>query len=428
MKLNPLKTSNIPLKRIKDKVQFILANIKMENTVEDLEKILNEVRDIKVAGKVVEDLKDTEENKKVKSATGEDVKALLKSCRSVAEVKAKVPEYEYYEDEDLVNCRVCSQTFKYDITTETGKNISSNLAHLKENLKKHLDSQIHEASLLTADNKEKINSKEENRNTKCGMNLCRTCYYILKNGQPTSDFPQLISMQHRNGADMGEVNHSGFFIDNMAGSISKVFMDRVQKHLGTRLPQTGLLPPCKIVEDSATYRHDTRHLIGLTSIFPGNKPLLQSVFIGAPKGIQSDGLSTAKCMVSTTSSFMKPQQYLGTSVDGANFLSHVGELVDKELGVKGHHDWDGVHAAATKETGLRNPKKPWAKEFSWLNDINQIISKAYKFINWGMEWDRYFRTFKAMIEEGYEFRCKVPKFFSETRFGNYAAQIYDRFR
>ena len=117
MKLNPLKTSKIPLKRIKDKVQFILANIKVENTVEDLEKILNEVRDIKVAGKVV----DTEENKKVKSATGEDVKALLKSCRSVAEVEAKVPEYEYNEDEDLVNCRVCSQTFKYDITTETGQ-------------------------------------------------------------------------------------------------------------------------------------------------------------------------------------------------------------------------------------------------------------------------------------------------------------------
>ena len=160
----------------------------------------------------------------------------------------------------------------------------------------------------------------------------------------------------------------------MAGSFSKVIQGRIKKHLSTRLPQTGSLPPCKIVEDSATYRHDTRHLVCLTTIFPGDTPLLQSVFIGAPKGIRSDGLSTANCMVSTVSPFMEAEQYLGTSVDGANFLAHVGELVDKELGVKGHHDWDGVHTANTIETGIRNPKKPWAKEFSWLTEINLTIS------------------------------------------------------
>ena len=33
-----------------------------------------------------------------------------------------------------------------------------------------------------------------------------------------------------------------------------------------------------------------------------------------------------------------------------------------------------------------------------------------------------------MIEEGYDLKCKVPKFFSATRFANYAKEVYIRFR
>jgi hypothetical protein len=54
-------------------------------------------------------------------------------------------------------------------------------------------------------------------------------------------------------------------------------------------------------------------------------------------------------MASQIADFIVPQQYLGTSTDGANFLAHVGELLDKELGKEGHHDWDRAHAAATIE-------------------------------------------------------------------------------
>ena len=32
------------------------------------------------------------------------------------------------------------------------------------------------------------------------------------------------------------------------------------------------------------------------------------------------------------------------------------------------------------------------------------------------------------MDEGYDLKCKVPKFFSQTRFANYAVKIYVRFR
>ena len=81
-------------------------------------------------------------------------------------------------------------------------------------------------------------------------------------------------------------------------------------------------------------------------------------------------------MTTTVSAYIIPNQYIGTSTDGANFLNHVGEHVDEELGVRGHHDWDGVHAADTIDTGLRNPKKEWAQKFAWVNETNTIFSKA----------------------------------------------------
>ena len=389
-----------------------------------LDTLIQQVQEMKVAetGAVT----DKEERKAPDPY--EDGKEILKRCKSVTEIEAKVPEFEYKEDPERVTCSLCSTSFQYDKTTERGKGISPQLSHLKGTLKAHLDSVSHRTALATSLAEEQLSIKTESRNKVCGMNLARTSFYLLSNGLPTSHFTSLISMQHRNGCDLGDINHSFNFVKKMATSCSEVIQERLKKHLSTRLPQTGCLPPCKIVQDGATYKHNTRHLTGLTTIFPGDEPLLQSVFLSAPIGIKSDGRSTAASMVSVVSPFMKAEQYLGTSQDGANFLAHVGELVDELLKVKGFHDWDGVHAAATVETGLRNPKKPWAKIFAWLLPFNNIISKANRFHNWGMMHERFFQTLKAMVEDGFDFKYKTPKFFSETRFANYAIKIYEEFR
>ena len=412
-------TEKNQLERIDINLQLVKSHLKLMNTVSELEKVVQEVKNISLTEEKVETCSDgkVEENR------------IMIACKSVAEIESKFPEFSYDEGTEKVVCQICKQDFNYDISLETGRNQSQSLVHLKSTLKTHLlKSDTHNSALQTVESQEKIEGKEETRNSKCGMNLGRTSYYLLSKGRPNSDFTPLLAMQHSNGCDIGDINHSTDFVKNISKSFSSVITGRLQKHFGTRLTQTGCLPPCKVVEDGATYKHNTRHLIGLTSVFPGDKPLIQSVFCGAPKGVNSDAISTAKNMATVISKYMVPEQYLGTSMDGANFLGSVGEHLDSELGKTGHHDWDGVHAAATIDTGLRNPKKPWAKQFSWLNETTSIISKANKFINWGQEFDRFFRTSKAMIEEGYDLKCNVPQFFSETRFANYCVKIYLKFR
>ena len=418
----PLGNQNVklsPENRVKLKLDFIIKNINLTNTVKELELVVKEVQKMTMS----------KESEDVDLSSLDQVKQVLVSCRSVSEIETKVPEFRYDESSEKVVCQVCKQTFKYDVSLEQGRKQSASLSHLKENLKLHLfNSATHKAALDNNEAKDKLEKKEGARNETIGMTLGRTAFYLLSNGRPSSDFPQLLSMQHSNGADIGDINHSVDFISNMAKSFSNVITNRVQDHLSSRLKQTGCLPPCKVVEDGATYRHDTRQLVGLTTIFPGDKPLLQSVFCGAPKGIRSDGASTAQSMASVISEYIVPEQYLGTSADGANYLSHVGELLDKELGKEGHHDWDGAHAAATIEAELRNPRKTWTEKFAWLNEMTTTISKANRFHNWGIEWDRFYKTCQALVEEGYDIKCKVPKFFSATRFANYAVKIYTRFR
>ena len=276
--------------RLKKKLDLINASIKLSDAVCDLEKIVKEVKKLTL----------TENKDSNNISMIDEVKKELVSCRSVEEIENKVPEFQYDEKIEKVVCQVCGTDFQYDISQEQGRKQSTSLVDLKNRLKYHiLKSAKHKTALQSDEARDKICQKENNRNLKCGMCLARTSYYILNSGRPTKDFTELLSMQHSNGCDIGDLNHSFNFVDSMAGSFSKVIMKRVKRHLSTRLPQTGCLPPCKVVEDGATYRHNTRHLIGVTSLFPGDNPLLQSVFLGAPKGVGSDGLSTAKSMADT---------------------------------------------------------------------------------------------------------------------------------
>ena len=389
LKLVTPNTQGTVLDTIKYKLDYILKTVKVSTAVEELEQVVKEVKAMTMSGERGEEV----------IGEKEDIDRVLVACKNIVEIETKVPEFKFEEENRKVVCNVCKSEFKYDVSLEVGKKQSDGLVNLKNNLKNHLKkSATHKTALSNTEVQDKIHQKEASRNVKCGMNLARTAYHILSNGRPTSDFTELLSMQHSNGCDIGDINHSSHFITKMASSFSTVITERVKEHLCTKLPQTGCLPPCKVVEDGATYKHDTRILIGLTTVFPGSKPLIQSVFCGAPKGTKSDGASIAETMFTTVSPFIKPEQYLGTSEDGANFLAHVGELLDELFGVEGHHDWDGTHAAATIDTGLRNPKKEWAKEFEWIMEIITTISKAFRFINWGMEWERFCKVRLKKIE------------------------------
>ena len=89
-------------------------------------------------------------------------------------------------------------------------------------------------------------------------------------------------------------------------------------------------------------------------------------------------------------SYIEPQQFAGISGDGVYVITDVGSKLDKYYDVKGHHDWDYMHGAARCDTEMRSDKAPASVTF--LNEITNIVGKGNNFINYGMEYDRFFKV------------------------------------
>ena len=54
--------------------------------------------------------------------------------------------------------------------------------------------------------------KIENREKAIGMRLARMVYHLFKKGRPDTDFPEQVLLHSLNGIDVGNINHSNFFL------------------------------------------------------------------------------------------------------------------------------------------------------------------------------------------------------------------------
>ena len=76
-----------------------------------------------------------------------------------------------------------------------------------------------------------------------------------------------------------------------------------------------------------------------------------------------------------------------------------------------------------RTTGLRE------LDLLLIYQLFSILPVTSVTFNWRIRApDRFFKTLKALIEEGYDLKSKVPKFFSVTRFAIYVVNVDKRFR
>ena len=128
----------------------------------------------------------------------------------------------------------------------------------------------------------------------------------------------------------------------------------------------------------------------MTTVVPGAPKLIQAAYLGAPPCPRGDGIGLCENITSITDDYIKPEQYGGSTGDGVYIKNSVGEKLDKHHNKKTHHNWDDMHAAATVDTNMRKPTA--LPEFDFLNKITDIISDANGFINYGVEYDRFFKV------------------------------------
>ena len=149
-------------------------------------------------------------------------------------------------EEDII-CFVCKTKF----SVADGRNqisdsiLSRKFRNLKTVLSNHLESNIHKAECGKKVAVETLEAKQDSRVASIGLVLVSICYLILKRGRPYEDYTDLVSLLAKLHVDVGEINHSFQFAGKFRRRSAEIIQKRWKKHLSTRCPQTGCLPPAK---------------------------------------------------------------------------------------------------------------------------------------------------------------------------------------
>ena len=205
---------------------------------------------------------ETQEKRKIEeNSTGLSIVETLKVARSVTEITTKIAEFEYSPREDKVVCISCGETFKYNKEWKqdfSNDKMSTEFSHLKGHLKDHILSQKHQQATITSKNQERIVAKHEAREKCIAERINRLAYFQIKHAVPDVHFTLLIYIAAVNGADVGDLNHSRWFLRQILPEYAHEIQRRLKSHLSTPMDATDDLPPVNVVADKATHQRETR--------------------------------------------------------------------------------------------------------------------------------------------------------------------------
>ena len=356
---------------------------------------------------------------------------VLLLCKSLSDILEHFEEFSYVEEEHLLKCDLCCSKprmggnvpglFKYDKDDDIeneNKNLSQRFRNLKAHMKAHLMNKTHIDHWEKWKQIEEENHKFESRCHEVGLRIARLCYDIYKDGSSMRSFEKEVVKAVLNGTDLGDLNHSKRFPDKFREFVAAEVRKRTVGFLGTRLPQTGFLPPLNIQADKGTTVHNTRQFTTVTTITPGSASLLSVVYLGQPIVGNHTGAGVADSIVEELAKYgITASQVEGGSFDGQYFHLSVPDHLVKKLLLCSQFlcTWDPLHKIGVMENHIR--KDP---AFAWLVKLTEICQQIYKKFNWG-------KNYQALVEmcEQLEMRMRNLKTFSTTRFPNSVRAVFD---
>ena len=138
----------------------------------------------------------------------------------------------------------------------------------------------------------------QSRSKKIGLNLFRLRYTGIKQAKPMSNFTDDVLTAKLNGTDVGNINHSTFFVKDLDNSIYETMKDDLRVALETVVPCTNQKRPLVMVMDKMTPSKRTGQVHAIIVPVPENplsQPLLVPLMLDVPivkgDGYDADGLS-----------------------------------------------------------------------------------------------------------------------------------------
>ena len=145
--------------------------------------------------------------------------------------------------------------------------------NLKKSIKRHQKETCINDEI--ADQETLIKSKQ------AGLAVARTAYLVIKERQPFSKFPMMLLNLKLCNVNIGNINHSRFFLSSFLPCIKKALVERFIKYLKGPSSKTGFKLPISLVDDLATSAKKTRQFVHLIMPMTDSEVLLAAVPVAA---------------------------------------------------------------------------------------------------------------------------------------------------
>ena len=349
-------------------------------------------------------------------------------ARTIQEMLNVFPEFEMDSSNKVVSCKLCA---KHNVGVISINKVEEPLdetapqpksfTNFRRDIKRHIETPVHKVMLDSLNDAQKFREKNGTirNNDEAAIICARICLHLYQKGRPFTDYPELVALHVKAGVYSGEINHSYKFASKFLESVASVVRQKIKKELSTTLKQTGHLRPVKIVADKDTRKHRTRQLVCLTTVFPGAKQFIQTIYCDHPLIKHHKTKDVADNLVKPAKEYIKDEQYEGTSLDGAYFHAskdvpqHVNEAFNCEDN-DAHSDHDFMH-----RSGLGEKKARKKKRNAWVNNSGKDIATAMNDHNYGKKFEEY-----KDIAETLDIEFLTPKFHSDTRFANSSEKVF----
>ena len=323
----------------------------------------------------------------------------LGSCSTVPQILGACPALQQNGEEEL-RCTKCKRTgpkgFVYagvfairsteeikippknSVPRHERKKIVKNnkaFQNLKKSIKRHQEA-------CESDNRdEALNS----RSKKVGLTVGRVAYTIIKEALPYSKFDKLLLTMSLRDTEIGNINHSRFFVTNFLDNIKDALSEKLVNYLSTPLIQTNFKVPVSIVDDLATYQRKTRQFICAIIPMMDSESLLAAVPLTA-KLIASGGRTgegLAESIHRTLDNFsIEYNQLVSCTWDGAYIHENVGARLIRRLGIPSddiHIFYDPMHKGGRAEVNILKDKN----SESFVRETVGLVTQVNDFLKWG---------------------------------------------
>ena len=120
---------------------------------------------------------------------------ILSTCRSVELILSLLPCFTIKDNEGL-RCTICEHTLKYDfrsgISFESSENLPSSFSHLKESVKRHIQSSNHVSMSALKENLSKEQKLLHKQSKEAAINCASACYLGYKLGLSYSSYEHFV--------------------------------------------------------------------------------------------------------------------------------------------------------------------------------------------------------------------------------------------